>query len=337
MRLTTAVKMIVNGQFSLMLKLMKTGTEFYRACFVVSAISEGVYAAFTDKRATVDQLVGKRTGISNREGLEAWLELGVSLGELDRSGNEYRIAGKLSLALLDPTHDGYQAFFEEIVKHHYLYVMETPAKLRDNASFPFDESIGRLIARSSRISEPFISAAVDDVVPRRGAFDLLEIGCGSGTYIRHAAARNPELRSVGLELQEQVAVAARENIRNWGLEGRVAIEHCDVRKYESGPRFDLITFHQNIYYFLPAERVALAEKALGFLKPGGRVLITTICRGGGPAAQVLNIWVSTTQGHGRLPDPEELCHQLKDAGFSDVKKKRLMPFESFWAFFGTKP
>lgn len=336
MRLSTAAKMIASGQFSLMLKLMKTGTEFYRACFVIAAISEGVYAAFTDKRATIDQLTGKRTGISNREGLEAWLELGVSLGELARSGNEYRITGKLSLALLEPANDGYQAFFEEIVKYHYLYIMETPARLRENTPFPFDESIGRLIARSSRISEPFISAAVDDVVPRRGVLDLLEVGCGSGTYIRHAAARNPELRSVGLELQEQVAVAARENIRDWGLADRVAIEHCDVRKYDTDRKFDLITFHQNIYYFLPAERVALARQVLRLLKPGGRLLITTICQGGGPAAQILNIWVSTTEGHGRLPAPEELCRQLEDAGFSDVKKKKLMPFESFWAFVGTK-
>jgi len=34
---------------------------------------------------------------------------------------------------------------------------------------------------------------------------------------------------------------------------------------------------------------------------------------------------------------DQLCQQLKDAGFAEVKTKRLMPFESFWAFIAIKP
>lgn len=337
MKLSTAASLIASGQSSLMLRLLRTSNEFYRSCFVSAAIAEGVYGAFSDGRATVDHLCEELGGITNREGLLAWLEMGVQLGELKRSGEEYRIAGKLSRALLDPANDGYQAFLEEIVRHHYGYVMDTPAKLREQRWFPFDEEPGELVARSSRISEPFIFDAVDDVVPRQGAFDLLEVGCGSGTYIRHACSRNPDLRATGLELQEKVAKAARKNIRAWGFETRAVIEHCDVRKYESSRTFDLVTFHQNIYYFAKADRVALARRVLGLLKPGGRVLLTTVGRDGGPSMQAVSIWVSTTEGYGPLPDPDELCRQLQEAGYTDVRKKRLVPFEGFWAFLGTRP
>lgn len=337
MKLSTTASLFASGKSSLMFKLLRTSAEFYRACFVSAAVSGGVYAAFENGRATMAQLTERLGGITNLDGLRAWLDMGVSLGELKRSGEEYRIAGKLSRALTDPANDAYQAMLEEIVRHHYRYVMDAPARLRKGEWFPFDEEPGELVARSSRISEPFIFEAVDDAVPRRGAFDLLEVGCGSGTYIRHACSLNPDLRVVGLELQEKVAEGARKNIKEWGLEGRATIEHCDVRTYHGTRSFDLVTFHQNIYYFSPADRVDLGRHVLGLLKPGGRMLLTTLGQGGGPAGQAVGIWVATTRGYGALPEPDELCRQLADAGFIDVRKKRLIPFESFWAFVGTRP
>jgi hypothetical protein len=72
------------------------------------------------------------------------------------------------------------------------------------------------------------------------------------------------------------------------------------------------------------------------LKPGGQVLLTSACQGGGPSIQGLNLQVSTTEGNSPLPDPDQLCQQLKAAGFVDVKAWRLVPFESFWAFRAAK-
>jgi SAM-dependent methyltransferase len=223
--------------------------------------------------------------VSNREGLRAWLELGVSLGELKRTGNEYQIKGKMSKALLNPDNDGYRALLQEIVDYHYVYVVDTPTMLRKQEWFPFDEVPGELVARSSRVSEPFIFEAVDAAIPSQGEFQLLEVGCGSGVYIQRACTRNPQLRAVGLELQEKVAVMARRNIQAWGLQDRTTIEHCDVRKYASSQKFDLVTLHQNIYYFPVQEREDLCQHLKAYLKPGGQVLFTSACQGGGPGIQ----------------------------------------------------
>ena len=225
---------------------------------------------------------------------------------------------------------------ESKVKYHYTYVMDTPTMLKEHKWFPFDETPGELVARSSRISEPFIFEAVDAVIPRQGDFQLLEVGCGSGIYLQRACIRNPELRAVGLELQEKVANAARKNIKTWGLENRATIEHSDVRNYSSSQKFDLITLHQNIYYFSVQERENLFRHLNDYLRPGGQVLLTTVCQGGGPSMQALNIWVSTTERYGPLPNPDQLGQQFKDAGFAEVKTKRLVLFESFWSFGATK-
>ncbi|MBI5196492.1 MAG: class I SAM-dependent methyltransferase [Nitrospirae bacterium] len=337
MKLSTISKLTVSGQSSLMFQLLKMSNEFYRLCFVSAALSNGVYDNFIGGKASFERLCEKLGIISNREGLRAWLELGVSLGELKRAGNEYQIKGKLSKTLMKSSNDAYKALLEEIVRYHYPFVMDTPAMLKEQKLFPFDESTGELVARSSRISEPFIFEAVDAAIPAQGDFTLLEIGCGSGIYIQRACARNSRLRAVGLDLQEKVADFARNNITNWGLDNRVTIKHCDVRGYSSSRKFDLITLHQNIYYFPAADRVTLFRHLNNYLKPGGWVLLTTVCQGGSPIMQILNIWASTSEGYGPLPYPEQLCQQFKEAGFAKVKIKRLIPFESFWAFVAAKP
>jgi len=335
MKLSTFIKLLSSGQSSLLLGLLKTGNEFYRACFISAALSRGVYDHFIDGKASFEYLCEKMA-VSNREGLRAWLELGVSLGELKRTANEYQITGKVSRALLNPVNDAFKALLEEVVSYHYVYVMDTPNMLRKHEWFPFDEMPGELVARSSRVSEPFIFEAVDAVIPRQGDFHLLEIGCGSGVHIQRACTRNPELRAVGLEFQERVAAVARKNIEAWGLENRATIQHGDVRNYSTNQKFDLVTLHQNIYYFPVQERENLLRHIKDYLKPDGQVLLTSACQGGGPGIQGLNIQVSTTEGLSPLPDPDQLCQQLKTAGFVDVKAWRLVPFESLWAFSAAK-
>ena len=335
MKLSTLIKLMTSGQSSLLFGLLKTSNEFYRASFISAALSRGVYENFIDGNASFEHLCEKMA-VSNREGLRAWLELGVSLGELKRTGNEYQIKGRISKALLNSVNDAFKALLEEVVSYHYVYVMDTPTMLRKHEWFPFDEEPGELVARSSRVSEPFIFEAVDAVIPRQGDFQLLEVGCGSGIYIQRACTRNPELRAVGLELQEKVAAVAQRNIQTWGLENRAIIEHADVRNYSSSQKFDLVTLHQNIYYFPVPERENFFRYLKEYLKPGGQVLLTSACQGGGPSIQALNIWVSTTEGHSPLPDPDQLCQQLKAAGFSEVNSKHLVPFESFWALNAVK-
>jgi SAM-dependent methyltransferase len=134
-----------------------------------------------------------------------------------------------------------------------------------------------------------------------------------------------------------VAELARENMKAWGLESRVAIEACDVRNYQTESLFDLVTLHQNIYYFPVRERAALTRQLGKFLKPGGLLVLTTACQGGSPAVEALNVWASNTDGYGPLPVPQELAGQLREAGFSDVKSRRLIPFESFYVFFARRP
>ncbi len=329
-----AVGLVKAGQLRLMGSLLRLSGPLYRVHWLAAASSEGVLARLAQGPRTEEQLSAE-LGMqpAGREGFEAWLQFGVRLGELRRGPKGLELAGHLAKALARPEADPMAALLQESADLHVRLLSGTLRKAREGKRFTLADQSGDLIARSSRALEPLVFAAVDAFVPRKGAVRLLEIGCGSGTYIRRACRQNGELTALGLELQAEAAAQARRNLDGWGLAERAAVEEGDVRNRKPEPAFDLATLHNNIYYFAVAERVALLEHVRGFLKPGGALLLTTGCQGGSPGMEALNLWAAATEGCGRLPTPEELVGQMKEAGFESARAKRLVPGESYFAFF----
>jgi SAM-dependent methyltransferase len=219
-----------------------------------------------------------------------------------------------------------------MIHAHHGFLTEGLGRLRSRSWLTQADLDGELIARSSLTVEPILCELIDGLVPRRGAFRILEVGCGTGAYIRHAAGRNRELIALGLELHPGVADAARKNIDVWGLSERVAIETGDVRDREPSPNYDLITLHNNIYYFPPESRAALLRLLRDFLRPSGRIVVTTWYIGGGLGAEGINLWFSLVDGCGRLPRMTEMLDHLREAGYVDIRYRRLIPFEAYGAF-----
>jgi SAM-dependent methyltransferase len=259
----------------------------------------------------------------------------VQLRELERGPRGYALRGRLARGFAEPDGDAVLAFLEEAVSLHHRLLAEAPTLLRTGRTLTLADQEGEMIARSSRILEPLVAEAIDDALPVRGAVRLLEVGCGSGVHVRYAAARNPALTALCLELQPAVAERARENLRAWGLGARAEVRAGDVRGLEPRLEFDLVTLHNNIYYFRVEERVALLATMRRWLRPGGRILLTTACRGGTTGTRLLSLWGALTEGCGRLPDPQELVAQLRSAGFREADARRLAPDGSFQRFLAT--
>jgi SAM-dependent methyltransferase len=335
MNLRTLLSLIRNGQIPLLLSTMRLARSSYRVAFLAAGLSSGLLRRLAAGPVPVHHLMSEFDMASSmRDGLAAWLQLGVSVGEL-RSGPEgFTLHGKLARKLTDPANDAAAAFIEEIAQLDMMLITRTPECLRQARRFTLAEQDGRLVARSSRLAEPFICEVLDALVASHGSVKLFEIGCGAAAYIRYAAARNPELTALGLELQPAAAALATENVVKWNLASRVVIEVGDVLRRSPEPTFDLVTLHQNIYYFPIENRVSVLQHVRGFLKPGGRLLLTTWCQGGGMGAGLLNLWGAMTEGCGRLPTVAEMEAQLKQAGFLDVTRRSLIPGETFCAFIG---
>lgn len=338
MRIRTALEVLRTGQTRALLGALRISTPFYRLLWLVSAFRAGLLARLSGREASFDELAAEMTSDpADHDWLRTWLELGVRVGELRRGGEVYALRGLLARRLARPQNDAIAAILEEVATLHHRLVLETPERMRQGRHFTLADQDGVLIARSSPLVRPFVHEAIDEAVPRRGACRLLEVGAGSGTYIRYAAERNGALTAVGVELQPEVAEFANANLRQWGIAARAHVDKGDVRDRTPEADFDVMTFHNNIYYFPVHERVALLRHAYAFLRPGGTLLLTTACSGGSPVAVGLDIWSAGTERCGRLPAPGELVAQLREAGFTDARARSLVPGDSFYAFFARRP
>ncbi|MBI3784618.1 MAG: class I SAM-dependent methyltransferase [Deltaproteobacteria bacterium] len=335
MKLRTLLSLIGSGRLPVLLPMMRLVQSYHRLAFLAAGLASGILRRLAGGKHTLDELTAAlNADPSMRDGLAAWLQVGTALGELRCEADGYSLHGKLARQLADPANEAAAAFVEEVAFLHNLIITQTPQRLGPARPFSLNDQDDRMIAQSSRLAEPFICEAIDQVVPRVGALRLFEIGCGTAAYIRYAASRNHELTALGLDLQPGAAALATQNVKSWNLAARVTIETGNVLQRDPQPTFDVATLHQNIYYFPLERRVDVLRHVGGFLKPGGRLLLTTFCQGGGVGGEVLNLWGAMTEGCGRLPTAEEMVAQMQQAGFVDVRSRSLIPGEGFYSFVG---
>ena len=306
--------------------------SFYQLNYLVAAKDCGLFERLLDAPKRFEQLAEFYCADEKaREALEAWLSLGVRLGFLRLDSKGYELKG-LAKKLALPQNDAALALLQEAAGLHSNLISQTVRKLRNGELWSIEDQDGEIVARSSRIMEAFQAEAIDRFFPASGVASLLEIGCGSGIYLKYAADRNPSLAAVGLEMQPNVADVARLNIAEWGLQGRVRIETGDIRLKSPEECFSIVTLYNNIYYFPVESRVSLLQHIRQFIKPNGFLLLITCCQGGSLGVEVLNLWGAATLDCGRLPRKNELIKQLHQAGFEDVQTVRLIPGEELFAF-----
>lgn len=332
MSLKPFLRLLRDGRLTALLGIGAQLKSFYKLTYLAAAGESGLLHRLATGPATFDSLAEFFAARGpGREALEAWLQMGVRLRLLRLSPRGYALRG-LASALAQPQNDPALAMVEEVTRLHHKLIAATLSKLRSGELWSLADQDGELIARSSRVLEAFQSEVIRRTFPARGSLRLLEIGCGSAIYLRHAATRNPSLTALAVELQPAVAEVARTNLRNWGLEGRIKVEDGDIRAKAPGELFDIATLYNNIYYFPVEERVALLQNIAGFIKPDGFLLLTTCCQGGSLGAEALNLWAAATSGAGRLPSEEELVSQLRQSGYGKVKTMNLLPGDRFIAF-----
>jgi len=332
MSLKPFIQLLREGRLTALLSAGAELKSFYKLTFLAAAGEAGLLGRLAGGPVPFDSLAEFYAAAGQgRDALEAWLQMGVRLRLLSLGPSGYSLRG-LARTLAQPQNDAALAMVQEVAGLHHMLLSATLPKVRKGELWTLADQDGELIARSSRVMEAFQADIIRKTFPRRGALRLLEIGCGSGVYLRHAAETNPSLTAIGLELQPEVAAMARRNLRNWGLDGRILIEDGDFRARPAGELFDIVTLYNNIYYFPVEERVPLLRRIGAFLKPGGFLLLTTCCQGGSLGVEALNLWGAATRGAGRLPAQDELADQLRAAGYSSVKVKNLVPGDRFVAF-----
>ena len=330
--ITPFLTLLNEGKLTTAIRANALYKPFYTLSYLAALKNCGVLDQLSSGPVPFEKLRLFNAGdAKTREALDGWLQMGCRLKLLASTRKGYVLTG-LARKLALPENDATLALLQEVASLHYRLISETPERIRNCELWSLDNQDGALTARSSRALEPFVLEAIKKYLPTSQPCKLLEIGCGSGVYIRHAAERNPSLVALGLELQENVAQIARENLKKWGLSNPIEISVGDIRTIPIESKFDAATLHNNIYYFSAEERVSVLGRIREFLRDGGDLLITTCCQGGNIGIEALNLWAASNLHGGRLPEVAEMIHQLKQAGYEEVESFRLIPGDSFYAF-----
>lgn len=307
------------------LGLLADSRGLSRIRFLGAAERIGLIAALRQP-ATADEL-GQTLGIADVDLLKELLDVGVAIGELRCRNGRYRLKGNRIRALASPDGDGLRGFTAELADYRGDVYRDLPALLRSGERGPYLDEYDEVVARGSRLVEPFIARFVRRVVTERAPHTMLEIGCGTGIYARHAAEACPQLSVVAIDLSERVAALASANLAAWGLGDRCTALHADIRDSNlaelAGP-FDLITLHNNIYYFPPAGWRSLLVDLRRRLAPTGRLVLTSMFAGKSLNAAEFDLVLRSTAGCWPLPERAELVDALTDAGYRAVAFHRLL-------------
>ena len=305
-----------------------------RLHFLHAALDSGLLGALAEPRTREALLT--ELDVQRPDLLDAILDLGTSLGEITQKSGRYRVTGSRSRAFQAPRNDALAAMVEANVTYYNDLFRGFSRRLR---GAPLDErirSIGLLVARVSRIAEPFVEHFLGAVVRERRPRRILDVGCGSGQNLRTALEEDPRIEGIGLEMDADVVTQGRENLRAWGVDDRAAIFHGDVRSIPDEVRepFDLVLLFSVIYYFPVSDRISLLQGLRQRLSPGGALVIATSCRGEGVDlfSANLNLATSSMEGLTPLPEVNETEALLREAGFERVLRRKLIARTTYFGF-----
>jgi cyclopropane-fatty-acyl-phospholipid synthase len=152
---------------------------------------------------------------------------------------------------------------------------------------------------------------------------LLDVGCGWGGMVRHAA-REYGVKTLGVTLSAQQAAWGQQAIERAGLSGLAEIRYLDYRDVtETG--FDAVSSIGLTEHIGKAKLPGYFAFLFGKLKPGGRLLNHCITRPGdaGPgrvAGGFINRYVFPD---GELEGPGHLVSVMNSAGFEIRHEENL--------------
>jgi cyclopropane-fatty-acyl-phospholipid synthase len=157
----------------------------------------------------------------------------------------------------------------------------------------------------------------------RPGMRLLDVGCGWGGMVMHAA-RKYGVRALGVTLSEQQALWAQRAIKEAGLEDLAEVKHLDYREVsETG--FDAVSSIGLTEHIGKAQLPEYFSFLYDKLKPGGRMLNHCITRPDdtGPASVTGGFIFRYVFPDGELEGPGHIISQMHDAGFEVRHEENL--------------
>jgi len=304
---------------------------FVRTQFLAAAARMGVLSSLQSPHPLDD--ITRHVGSSRPDRLEAFLQVGVELGELKQGRGGYVARGRRARAIArDPLLTAHYRSMLDYQTGPYARLdelLDSPA----GAGLSDLEQHATVIAEVSLAATPFVTPFLTRVITDDRPARVLEVGCGTGVYMEVLLDADPAVRVDGIDLAADVIELSRARLEAAGTSNRATLHVGDARTWEppAGRRYDVVTLINNIYYFAPGERVALYRRIADLLTPNGELVMVTMVWPGSIASAHLHFMLVTQAGAAALPARAELEADLAAAGFTVVEIEGVVPTEPFIA------
>ena len=166
---------------------------------------------------------------------------------------------------------------ERSVRHHYDVSNEF-FKLFLDASMTYSCAVFSRGAATLEDAQLAKRELICEKLRLREGERILDVGCGWGSFVLHAAARHG-VHAVGITLSSTQAELAHRRVAKAGLQDRVEIRLCDYRDLgRDGERFDAIASIGMVEHVGSGRIDEYARVLARLLEPGGRLLNHGIAR-----------------------------------------------------------
>jgi cyclopropane-fatty-acyl-phospholipid synthase len=178
--------------------------------------------------------------------------------ERDREAvrHHYDVGNEFFSLFLDPTMTYSCAFFSRVPKRKGILARDEPPTLEQAQEAKLELVCTKLGLRPGE--------------------RVLDVGCGWGSFVMHAARRHG-VEAVGITLSEPQAELARRRVADAGLSDTVEIRVQDYREL-AGENFDAVASIGMVEHVGEAQIDRYAEQLASMLRPGGRLLNHGISR-----------------------------------------------------------
>jgi len=169
-------------------------------------------------------------------------------------------------------------------------------------------------------SQVLVAEDVLRMIPLRGVRRLMDVGGGSGAFLRAVAQRHPRLDLQLFDLPEVMPEATRR-MAEAGLTGRVDLCGGSFRDGALPTGADAISLIRVLYDHADETVADLLAKCHDALPPGGRLIVAEPMSGGARPERAGDVYFSfytMAMGTGRVRSAARIAEMCRAAGFDTV-------------------
>ena len=269
------------------------------------------------------------------ERMAALLQAGAAMGVLRRRRDgrfavTARGAALLGVPGLVPMIRHHGAFYRDMADPVALLRGEAETELARVWPYVFgageglDPATARAYSDLMSQSQGLVAQDALRMVPLKGVRRLLDVGGGTGAFLRAAAARYPALELALLDLPE-VIEDARRQMAAAGLAARTAFHPGSFRDGPLPEGADAISLIRVLYDHEDATVRDLLAKAHAALPPGGRLIVAEPMSGGerpDRATDVYFAFYTMAMRTGRVRSAARIAEMAEAAGFTEIRAPR---------------